>query len=58
MGNTFRYDPTSDQYIFNLATKSLSQGDWQIHIDGDGTNGTTGTLYSGPSKMVKISLKK
>jgi hypothetical protein len=37
-GNTFRYDSTGDQYIFNLSTKSLSQGTWQIRIDfGDGT---------------------
>ena len=37
-GNVFRYDTTSAQYIFNLGTKSLSQGTWQIRIDfGDGT---------------------
>jgi YVTN family beta-propeller protein len=40
-GNTFRYDSTSGQYIFNLATKSLSAGTWQVRIDlGDGTLNT------------------
>ena len=29
-GNLFRY--TGDQYIFNLGTKSLSRGTWQIRI--------------------------
>jgi len=37
-GNLFRYDSTSNQYIFNLATKLLSKGNWRITIDlGDGT---------------------
>ena len=49
-GNTFRYDPTSDQYIFNLATKSLSQGTWQIRIEGN--------LHNPPSKTVLISSRK
>jgi hypothetical protein len=36
-GNLFRYDPTSDQYIFNLSTKGLSTGTWQLRVDlGDG----------------------
>jgi hypothetical protein len=36
-GNLFRYDATSGQYIFNLATKGLSTGTWQIRADfGDG----------------------
>jgi len=47
-GNTFRYDATSGQYAFNLSTKPLAQGSWQIRIDfGDGT-----------SRVVVISLKK
>ena len=47
-GNTFRYDGTNNQYIFNLSTKGFSQGTWQIRIDlGDGTQRT-----------VLISLKK
>jgi hypothetical protein len=36
-GNLFRYDPTSDQYIFNLATKVLSTGTWEITITVNGT---------------------
>jgi hypothetical protein len=47
-GNTFRYDSTGGQYIFNLGTKSLSEGTWQLRIDlGDGVTHT-----------VFISLKK
>ncbi len=47
-GNTFRYDATNDQYIFNLGTKSLSEGTFRLRIDlGDGTTNT-----------VDISLKK
>ena len=32
-GNTFRYDNTAGQYIFNLGTRTLTQGTWQIRID-------------------------
>lgn len=32
-GNLFRYDPTDNQYIFNLSTKSLSTGTWKITVD-------------------------
>ena len=38
-GNTFRYDPTAGQDIFNLSTKltGMTQGTWQILINlGDG----------------------
>jgi hypothetical protein len=36
-GNAFRYDSTSGQYIFNLATKPLSTGTWQLSANlGDG----------------------
>jgi hypothetical protein len=36
-GNLFRYDATSAQYIFNLGTKTLSTGTYQLRIDlGDG----------------------
>jgi len=48
-GNTFRYDPTDNQYIFNLATKALSAGTWQLRIDpGDGV----------ANRTVLISLRK
>ena len=51
-GNTFRYDSTNAQYIFNLATKSLSQGTWKIRLD----------FYDGAdmaaSETVLVSLKK
>jgi len=50
-GNTFRY--SGDQYIFNLATKTLSAGTWQIRI----------AQYSGSTELVtlgtvNVSLKK
>jgi len=52
-GNLFRYDPGSEQYIFNLSTKlplngvSWSTGTWQIRIK----------LDDGTSKFVNIVLK-
>lgn len=46
-GNLFRYDNTENQYIFNLATKGLSAGTWQLRI----------SLDDGTSKYVNISLK-
>lgn len=37
-GNTFRYDATAYQYIYNLSTRSLSESTWQIQaILDDGT---------------------
>jgi len=45
-GNLFRYDSSSDQYIFNLSTENLSVGTWQIRIE----------LDDGSSKFVDISL--
>ncbi|MFH1640714.1 MAG: PxKF domain-containing protein, partial [Candidatus Omnitrophota bacterium] len=46
-GNLFRYDSADNQYIFNLGTKALSRGTWQIRI----------ALDDGSSKYVNISLK-
>ena len=46
-GNLFRYDAADDQYIFNLGTKSLSPGTWQIRIE----------LDDGTSKYVNVGLK-
>lgn len=46
-GNLFRYDATSNQYIFNLATKPLSTGTWNIKI----------SINDGMTYNVKISLK-
>jgi hypothetical protein len=47
-GNTFRYDSTNNQYVFNLGTKSLSQGTWHILV----------TLDDKVSYTVLISLDK
>ncbi len=40
-GNTFRYDPASNQYIFNLGTQNLSAGTYRlkIYVDGDTSTG-------------------
>ena len=46
-GNTFRYDPTSGQYVFNLDTKPLSRGTWLLSID----------LHDGVTRRATISLK-
>jgi len=54
-GNTFRYDPTNDQYIFNLATKGLSAGTWQIFING-ALNGPSGDLPNKPLKQKGLGL--
>jgi len=36
-GNTFRYDAGAGQYVFNLSTKGLARGTWQLRVDlGDG----------------------
>ena len=47
-GNTFRYDTTTGQYIFNLSTKNLTQGTWYLRID----------LGDGVDHIVQIKLKK
>ncbi|MDD5669047.1 MAG: PxKF domain-containing protein, partial [Candidatus Omnitrophica bacterium] len=46
-GNLFRYSSTDNQYVFNLGTKNLSQGTWQIRI----------ALDDNTSKYVNISLR-
>jgi hypothetical protein len=46
-GNLFRYDATSGQYIFNLNTKTLSVGTYQLRID----------MGDGAVRTVNISLK-
>jgi len=46
-GNTFRYDASSSQYVFNLSTKSLSKGTWRLSID----------LHDGVARSTTISLK-
>ncbi len=45
-GNTFRYDATAGQYVFNLGTKGLSTGTYQIRID----------LGDGVQRVVRVSL--
>jgi hypothetical protein len=38
-GNTFRYDASTKQYVFNLSTKHLSAGRWSLRVDlGDGAD--------------------
>lgn len=44
IGNMFRYDPEEEQYIFNLNTKSLSPGAWQLQVHLDDGATKTGTI--------------
>lgn len=46
-GNLFRYDSASNQYIFNLWTKTLTKGTWRIRI----------MLDDGTSQYATISLR-
>ena len=47
-GNTFRYDPISGQYMFNMSSKNLTPGTWAVTIN----------LLDGANHVVRISLKK
>jgi hypothetical protein len=46
-GNLFRYDATSNQYVFNWSTKGLTAGTYQLRID----------LADGVSRTVRVSLR-
>jgi hypothetical protein len=46
-GNLFRYDATAGQYIFNLGTKTLKAGAYELRID----------LGDGVIRTVKITLR-
>ncbi|HEY6884250.1 MAG TPA: HYR domain-containing protein, partial [Nitrososphaeraceae archaeon] len=46
-GNEFTYDSSKNQYVFNLQTKNLSVGTWQIRL----------LLDDGSSPSVNISLR-
>ena len=47
IGNNFRYDTTSNQYVFNLSTKGLAKGPHVIYA----------TLNDGSTYSVNITLK-
>jgi chitodextrinase len=47
IGNVFRYDSTSNQYIFNMSTKGFTAGTYRLTI----------TLDDGKSYPVQINLK-
>ena len=44
-GSLFRYESADNQYIYNLNTKSLSKGTWQIRVSLD--DGTIKTVFIG-----------
>jgi hypothetical protein len=46
-GNLFRYDASSNQYVFNWSTKELTVGTYQLKID----------LADGASRTVRVSLR-
>jgi HYR domain/Regulator of chromosome condensation (RCC1) repeat len=40
-GDVFRFDPSCNQYVFNLSTKPLATGTWSLHADlGDAVTHT------------------
>jgi hypothetical protein len=43
-GNTFRYDSSSGQYLFNLRTGTLAPGTWRIRIDLQDRSAATRTV--------------
>jgi lysophospholipase L1-like esterase len=47
-GNQFRYDATSQQYVFNLNTKALTAGTWSLKVTLD-----DGATYSTHISLVK-----
>ncbi len=46
-GNIFRYDESSDKYIYNLSTDTLSKGSWQLKV----------VLDDGKEYVVMIGIK-
>jgi len=42
-GNVFQYQPGPGQYMYNLSTKPLSSGTWQlqVHLDDGSVHSTT-----------------
>jgi hypothetical protein len=47
-GMTFRYHACSHEYTYNLSTKSLSEGTWELRVD----------LGDGVARSVQISLRR
>ena len=46
-GNTFRYDASAGQYVYNLSTKGMTTGTWLLRVD----------LGDGVDHSVRVSLK-
>lgn len=47
VGNVMRWDPVAQQYVYNLATKDLARGLWELTLDFGG----------GHAKTVKVGLR-
>jgi len=46
-GDTFRYDPEGEQYIYNLSTKGMDTGTWMLRVTADGWPGFEATVMIG-----------
>lgn len=47
VGDTFRYDEADSQYIYNLSTKGMAVGTWQLRVTADGWPGFEATVQIG-----------
>jgi len=47
LGNTFRYDAEEGQYVYNLSTKGLSPGTWELGVTVEGYPGFEATVLIG-----------
>jgi len=46
-GDTFRYCPEGEQYIYNLSTKGMDTGTWRLRVTADGWPGFEATVLIG-----------
>jgi len=46
-GDTFRYCPEEQQYIYNLSTKGMATGTWMLRVTADGWPGFEATVMIG-----------
>ena len=59
-GNLFRYDTTSNQYIFNWGTNGLSTGTWLLKVNVNGNDIITNTKPTNPTPTgytIEVSLR-
>jgi hypothetical protein len=47
VGGTFRYDAQEGQYVYNLSTKGMATGTWQLRVTAEGWPGFQATVLIG-----------